>query len=95
MSYQGKFQLLFDQGKRYLVWVSGEFELSEEKWLKSGAKSSYPSLSYGGSTVLVALVRDCSSSFFTLWKESPVFPWGVASVEVSVKEYFMPEHSLA
>ena len=29
LSYQGKFQLLFDQGKRYLVQVSGELELSE------------------------------------------------------------------
>ena len=51
-----------------------------EKW---GKIKNHPSLSYRGSTVLVALVRDCSSSFFTLWKESPVFPWSVASVEVS------------
>ena len=28
-SYRGNFRWLFDQGKWNLVWVSGEFELSE------------------------------------------------------------------
>ena len=31
LSYRGKFQWNFDQGKGNLVWVSGEFELSEFK----------------------------------------------------------------
>ena len=44
LSYQGKFQWIFDQGKWNVVRVSGEFKLSEFeltklKWLKSGVKS--------------------------------------------------------
>ena len=44
LSYWGKFQWIFDQGKWNVVRVSGEFKLSEFeliklKWLKSGVKS--------------------------------------------------------
>ena len=44
LSYRGKFQWIFDQGKWNVVRVSGEFKLSEFeltklKWLKSGVKS--------------------------------------------------------
>ena len=40
----------------------------------------------------------CEELFIVLFhslKGKPCFPLGVASVEVSVKEYYMPEHSLA
>lgn len=50
LSYCGKFQWIFDEGRGNLVWGSGEFELSEFEitayiWLNSGVKSKGNGLS--------------------------------------------------